>query len=77
MLDVFTDPDDAAFRAGMQAMVGFSSEQGLYDRMGLSAYPSDEGERGSAYWVPTPDGMGPGDAMGAAYKTIRKSETVM
>lgn len=67
MVDVFTDPDDQAFRDAMQAVVGFSTEDGLYARMGLSAYPDAPGSPDSPYYVPTPAGLGPGDAMGAAY----------
>ena len=65
MIDVFTDPDDEVVRNAMDSAVGFSSEAGLYARMGLSAFPDSAGTPGSPYWAPPPPGQGPGDPMGA------------
>ena len=65
MIDVFTDPEDDVVRNALEFAAGFSSEQGLYDRMGLSAFPDTTAEPGSPYWAPPPDGLGPGDPMGA------------
>lgn len=74
MQDVFTDPDDEAVRNALQAFAGFSSEEGLYDRMGLARFADEEGEPGSPYWAPPPEGMGPGDAMGATVMDTPRGE---
>ncbi len=65
MVDVFTDPDDEVWRTAMEQLAGFSSEESLYARMGLSAYPDELAEPGGPYWLPLPEGQGPGDAVGA------------
>lgn len=66
MVSVFSDPEAEAVRQLMDSLAGFSSEEGLYETMGLSRYPSDAGEPGSPYWAPLPDGFAVGDPMGAA-----------
>lgn len=72
--DVLTDPDDAAIRNALEALAGFSSEDGLYDRMGLSRFAEEDGAPGSPYWAPPPDGMGPGDPMGVTIMQTDRGE---
>ncbi len=64
---VFTDPDAEVVRQVLETATGFRDEAGMYDRMGLSAFPETQGDVGSAYWAPPPPGQGPGDPMGATW----------
>jgi mono/diheme cytochrome c family protein len=63
MLSVFEDPDSETLRRFMDAALGFSDEDGLYDRMGLSRASGLEEEAGSPYWTP---GLEAGTPLGAA-----------
>lgn len=65
LMHVFTDPDSETLRQGMDLVVGFSTEETMYARMGLATYPSEEADPSTAYWAPPPEGLGPGDAVGA------------
>ena len=70
----FEDPDSGALRAALEASAGFSSEEGMYDRMGLARFPGALAEPGSPYWAPPPAGMGPGDPMGASVMETDRGE---
>ncbi len=74
--NVFTDPDAEVVRQVLEATTGFSDEDGMYARMGLSRFPDgpaaaavppDPDHPGDPTWAPPPPGQGPGDPMGATW----------
>jgi mono/diheme cytochrome c family protein len=58
------DPANAGAVALLRDQLGFGSFEEFYDWLGLARYP--EPGAGGIYDIPVPDGMAPGDAVGAA-----------